>query len=114
MCLQASQKCFEVPIYSVVDSSKKKNRKKNGSTPVAAVRHFHFLNGVLFLMYYNDPCIRICTCIIIHILYYSNPHVNVHDSYLGSHYIVRVLYSVWCLVSLVVSLACTVPFRYKV
>ena len=36
----------------MVDSSKKKNRKKNGSTPVAAVRHFHFLNGVLFLMYY--------------------------------------------------------------
>ena len=46
MCLQASQKSSEVPTYSVVDTSKKKNRK-NGSTPAAAVRHFHFLNGVI-------------------------------------------------------------------
>ena len=49
MCLQANQKCSEVPIYSVVDNSKKKNRKKNGSIPAAAVRHFHFLNALLFI-----------------------------------------------------------------
>ena len=46
VCLQASQKSSEVPIYSVVDNSKKKNRKKNGSTPAAAVRNFHFLNAL--------------------------------------------------------------------
>ena len=38
------------PMYSVVDISKKKNRK-NGSTPTAAVRHFHFLNGVMFILF---------------------------------------------------------------